>query len=226
MTTYDWPTLRERAIQAFNGDTPGANVETAILTHFQEHPGRVTQLIDAIARKVAEGSIRSGWAILAHELAQKPAQITATDNAERAKQIRLVEKWLTTTGGHIDTEAELVDAVFGPHGRLYLWNEDEQLIAHITELWHEQRPRFAKAELESEQRQAEQSELLKRLRKNTCPAGIGKTAADEHAMRVHAEIERARLAYLASIAPDQDDDEPDDDQLATPGPDHTGDLWR
>lgn len=149
MTTYDWPAMRDRAIERFNGDTPGADLEARILTHFREHPGKVATLIEAIGRRVTNGQVNSGWAILARELDTKPANIQADDNAERAKHLRLAEIWIRNTGGYIDSQDELEDEMFGDRGPLRDWPE---LKPSIVALWTEQRPRFTVAELEHVER--------------------------------------------------------------------------
>src|SRR5690349_19556959 len=100
MTTYDWIELRERAIAVFQGDTPGADLEHRIVTHFSEHPGRVRDAIESVGRRVTNGSVRSGWAILLRELDAKPAKARATDNADRAKAIQKARTWIANAGGY------------------------------------------------------------------------------------------------------------------------------
>ena len=194
-TEYHWPDTRNKAIQAFNGDTPGDQIETAILTHFQEHPNRVNTLIDAIGRRVAQGQVRSGWAILHHELEHAPTDITATDNRERANQLRLAETWIRNTGGYIDRQTELEDELFGDRGRLRHWPElRDQTIA----CWLEQRHRFEAAEREAEERGRRNAATLERIRRHT--TSPTNPEADKHAERITAEVERARNAQLARTA--------------------------
>lgn len=197
-TTYAWPEMRDRAIALFNGDTPGATIEATVLQHFRDHPGRVLTLIETIGRRVTEGQIRSGWAILAHELEQTPPDVKATDDVDRAKQIQLAEAWVRKTGAYVDSEAELIDELYGDRGRLRNWPETKP---QIVALWNEQRPRFATAEQEAVERQARQADTLERLRK----ASRGAPNPDQHAELVQAEVERAHLAYLEQLAPDNDD---------------------
>jgi hypothetical protein len=204
MTTYAWIEERERAIAKFNGDTPGAELEAAILTHFREHPGRVHTLVDAIGRRVTDGSVRSGWAILRSELDAKPADIQATDNAERAIHLRLAEQWIKNTGGYIDTQPELEDALFGDQGPLRQWPD---LKPQIVDLWRKERPWFENTAHDEVQRQARQGETYRRLRRMTHTADPKER--DAHALRIAAEVERARHAqeraeYFASLARDED----------------------
>lgn len=160
MTTYDWLQLRDHAVELFNGDTPGAELEHRIVNHFTEHPARVAQAIDNIGRKVATGTIRSGWAILARELDAKPAEARAVDNADRAKAIILADAWLLNAGGYIDNQAELEDELFGERGRLKRWPEHRST---IIAKWREMRDAFDAVETESAAHQAHQAALRRSL---------------------------------------------------------------
>lgn len=206
MTEYLWGAVLARG-QTLFGEPPGPALEQRVLAHFQTEPNRVTNLIESIGKRVAAGTVTSGWAILDKELARAHPDVRADDSSEKTQQILLVETWLRTTGGHIDNEAELLDEVFGPRGRLYLWDKDEPLIAHILELWHEQRPRFQAAEAEQLERLHTQGETYRRLRK-TMRYTANDLEPDEHAHRIATEIERARLAYLESLRPDDEPDQP------------------
>lgn len=203
--SYAWPETRDRAVKAFNGDTPGDATELAIIAHFQDHPGRVVNLIDAIGRRVTQGQVRSGWAILKHELDHVPSDIVATDNAERATHLRLAELWIRHTGGYIDREEELVDALFGPQGPLREWPDLE---VQVVESWTRERSRFADAEAANELRLAHQAETLTRLRRNVTAADPAE--ADAQALRVAKEVRRAReaadrLAYFDNIELPEDE---------------------
>lgn len=203
-TTYDWLELRNQGIQLFN-DTPGAELEARILKHFADHPGRVHTLVHATARKVAAGKVHSGWAILLRDLETQPQNVQATDNAERALHLRLAETWIRNTGGYLDRESELGNALFGPQGPLADWPE---LWHPILELWQAERARFAKAEQEAERRALHQADTMRRLRNATTTADPAQ--ADAHALRIANEVHRARqaageLEYLERLAPDNDD---------------------
>lgn len=206
-TEYHWPDTRDRAITAFNGDTPGDTIEAAVQHHFKEHPGRVHNLIDAIGRRVATGNVRSGWAILNHELEKTTSDVVATDNRERQQHLKNAEHWIHNTGGYIDRESELIDCLFGPTGPLKAWPE---LQPQLVEAWHRERPRFTKAEEEAEMlartRVEHRAATTTRLRKATTHSA-GATEADAHTSRIAHEIERARLAWADTIAPDPDEAE-------------------
>ena len=161
-TTYTWPELRQHAIDAFAGDTPGQAIEDRVTAHFQTTPARVATLIDGIGRRVQAGTVRSGWAILDRELNAKPANIQATDNRERGLQFSLAETWIRNTGAYLDRESELVDALFGDQGPLRQWPDMQ---AHMVEVWAEQRPRFRRTERAALKRQRRQAKVrqLRRL---------------------------------------------------------------
>lgn len=201
VTTYIWAELRNHAIQVFNGDHPGAALEDAILHHFEREPTKVATAIDQIGRQVANGKIRSGWAILDRELNHQTPNVVATDNAERAKQLQLAETWIRNTGGNLDRPEEVEAELFDPHlGKLRHWPETRD---QILALWTEQRHRFTQTDAEAIERMAHQAATLKRLRKASRGA-LTHESADAHAERVMAEIERARLAYLETLAPDNE----------------------
>jgi len=63
-----------------------------------------------------------------------------------AQAVELAARWLANAGWLLPTEAELTDALFGPHGRLRAWASDEPLRARMLAVWLELRP--AAAELE------------------------------------------------------------------------------
>jgi len=196
-TTYDWPTERDRATNLFNGDTPGPAIEANVLHHFHQHPGRVHTLIGAIGNRIAKGaSITSGWAILNHELNTKPAPVVATDNAEKAKQIHLAEQWIRNAGRDIVDHHELVDELFGVHGRLHDWKSDHDLHDRLLELWRSHHWETLAATVEADQRGQRQGDVYRRLRTMTHHAE-GDQAADDHATRIAAEVERARTAANA-----------------------------
>lgn len=135
-TSYDWPTTRTRAIQAFNGDTPGQTLEAAIVIHFQAEPVRVLGLIDAIGRRVSQGQVRSGWAVLRHELERKPPLVTASDGDAQEMAVRLAEAWIRNVGHLVDREEDLIEELFGVRGRLRWWPD---LQPRMTELWRTRR---------------------------------------------------------------------------------------
>lgn len=187
---YDWQHERDHAIGLFNGDTPSAELETTILHHFQQHPGRVHQLITAIGQRVHDGKIRSGWAVLHTELTRPIPTVRVVDDTERETQALLIEHWITHAGGYIDLETELLDEVFGHHGRLYRWRDNPQLRQRVLDHWRQHRPRFQHAEHDTEQRLRDQRELRERLRAATT-ASDPDSAAD-HVDRVQRVIDHAR----------------------------------
>lgn len=160
MTTYVWTDLRNHAIDSFNGETPGAELEQRILTVFTHHPQIVAAGIDYIAAQHAGGTIRSPWAVLAvHvEKATTPSDVTATDSRDRDKAIRNAEQWIRATGLHIDRQTELLDALydiggFGDKGQtLAPWAADENLRQRMVALWQEARPAAEQLDAELDDR--------------------------------------------------------------------------
>lgn len=189
IVTYDWTEIRDQAIELFDHDQPGARLEEAILTHFQDHPARVVDLIQAIGRRVQAGGVRSGWAILRTELDRKPTgALVANDQTERHKAVHLSEQWLRNTGGYLDREDEIIDELFGDRGRLRHWPD---LQPRILELWRELRPRFVQADLEAVERGRRYQAQRERIRQ-AASATSSEVDPDEHAANVHAEVARVQ----------------------------------
>jgi hypothetical protein len=113
--TYDWPTLRERAIESFGGDYPFGAQEQTVIDAFTEHPRAVAAAIDKLAEGYKQGRIRVPWAVLRKEaegIIAEPAAVTATDTSERERAIECARSWLANAGVHFDREEEVREELF------------------------------------------------------------------------------------------------------------------
>lgn len=140
---YDWPTERDRATRLFGGDTPGPALEAGIIEVFTTNPLAVTQAIDRVAERWANGNIRSPWAVLRIEAVKAitPQQyVQATDNTTRALAEARVEQWVRAAGLHFDVWPEVHDEVFGHLGKLHTWADDQALVARVRAAWDTHRP--------------------------------------------------------------------------------------
>jgi hypothetical protein len=163
---FVWSTTRDRAIECFRGDTPGAQLEDTIVAHFEREPQRVIDAVEQIGRSIQRGGPNapvSGWAVLAKSLTTvTPQERVVSDHAEMARQLAIAETWIRNAGGNIDREAELIAELYDEDlGRLRHWPDTQ---ADIVAIWREQRPRFERTEREAEERQARQAEALRNLR--------------------------------------------------------------
>jgi hypothetical protein len=207
--TTTWAQTKHQAIQAFNGELPNAITEQMILEAFQAEPLATLQALHSVIEAFKAGRARSGWAVWKSRIVTitQTADVTV-DAYDRPNQVRLTEQWIRNSGGYLDRIDELHDACFGPHGRLYLWDEDQELIDRIHALWQEQRPRFHAAEVDSDERIRQQAATLKRLRKASSGA-LTRDDAELHAQRIAGEL--ARLAQAPAVFEPYEDDEDGDE---------------
>jgi hypothetical protein len=153
-TETTWADTYQTTVDAFGGTTPGQQLETQILTHYQQHPAATQTAINKIAARYKDGKIHSPWPLLLKELqrATEREHITANQDRERDQAIHLTEIYITNAGLYIPTETELLDDAFGNHGRLKQWADDQQLRDRIAEHWRQQQPRIKAAQPETLQR--------------------------------------------------------------------------
>jgi len=142
---YVWTEHRERAIELFR-EAPSAVLEAEILGEFGVRPALVVSTIESVARGVAAGTIRSGWAILRSRLASASAglELVVVDPSERERRIKRAEGWLLAAGVHFDREAEVLDVLFEAPGErsepvLGPWRSDAALREQMVERWRELR---------------------------------------------------------------------------------------
>ena len=173
MTTYHWPDLRAQAIEHFNGQTPGPQLEQDIIDIFEQHPQTVAAAITRIAGRYRTGTITSPWGVLRADLqrATTSPDITATDSTDRDKSIAVAEQWIRTAGCHYDRPSEIEHELFGDarihptvdprtgeaivsptDGLLTPWAHDLNLRQRILQLWEHERPRGEQAEADHQAR--------------------------------------------------------------------------
>ena len=208
--TTTWATVRAHAIDGFNGELPTATTEQALIDAFQLEPLAVMHARDQVIEDFRAGKCRSGFAVWRKRVETVTAlRDVQVDISERPKAITIAETWIRNAGGYIDREDELISELFDPHiGRLRHWPD---LQPRMTAYWLEQRHRFQQAEREAEERQARHATTRERIRSAIGPSVID---PDKHAKLILAEVERARLAYLEQLAPDEADDPAQDDHDA------------
>lgn len=111
----DWPTVRARIIQAFDGEQPGATLEQQIVDLYENNPAAVIDSIDAIATSKKAGRVQSGWGVLRKAAAERATRKT-NPTVSKEKAVRRAEQWIRNAGCYIQSEQELVDALFGTTG--------------------------------------------------------------------------------------------------------------
>jgi hypothetical protein len=203
-----WAELKHTAIEAFNGELPNALTEQEIVTAFEQEPEAVLVALHAVIEAFKAGKCRSGWAVWKSRIQTVTSTPDVTvETSNRPKLVKLAEAWIRQAGGHLDRAEELQDALFGHHGSLKAWADDQILVDRMVALWYEQRPRFVTTELEAEKRQREHADRQHRLRKAS-EGALTPAQADEHAARIAAEVQRAKEAFAKAL----EDDDPWGDQ--------------
>lgn len=209
--TVDWADVKHQAIQDF-GELPSAETEQTLIDAFKLEPAAVLRELEAVTQDVRNGKARSGWGVWKSRVktALTRTSIVADTSNNRAKQIRLAEAWITTTGGYIDTQTELDDELFGDRGRLREWPE---LRDRMHGLWTDQRPRFVTAETAATERLQRQGDTYRRLRpRKRCAYCNTIHRSDTPACKAHRSLlsedhrhQTADLDYLDQIAPDPEE---------------------
>lgn len=152
--TYVWSDVRDRAVEAFGGELPGAEVENATIEVFGRRPALVVATIEAVAEAKQAGSIRSGWAILRTRLRDEEAraEISVTDESDQRKRVSRAEQWIRAAGKHFDSESEVVDELFGERGLLRGSRDDLRVRTRMVSLWREVRSEGEQIEREAIER--------------------------------------------------------------------------
>lgn len=118
MTHPTWAETRGRISVAFKGEPIVSQAMHHKLEQaYAANPTKVLSLYPSIAEKLANGTLRSGWAVLAKAAA--PNTIVEANPLEaRAQRIRNTDQWLRTAGAHFPTWNECWDELFGDRGKL------------------------------------------------------------------------------------------------------------
>jgi hypothetical protein len=159
-----WDDLRDEASQAF-GETPGPNLEAELQRLHAQRPQHVESTIRRITTRFTEGStIRSPWAVVAHELEHAPAPLTTSpsDTRERDLRIRQAEAWIRNAGLYCDLEREMISELFDPGGMLHPWRTIA-LEQRMAELWNNERPRGIAAEEDAIRRAQERIAIREKI---------------------------------------------------------------
>jgi hypothetical protein len=195
--TYDWQTVRRRAIKRFHDELPHAETEAKVLEAFQANPHAVVVLIDQLGDELDRGSsIRSGWAVLAKRCSpalDAGAPVTATDAQQRVRAIRQAEAWIANAGIHFDSATEVEDELtrlLRDSGGL-----TEILRERLIARWRELRPIGEQLAQDEAARAAAWIESRKML----AEAAVAKVRALEEL--AVAELEAARLEKAREKAP-------------------------
>ena len=167
----DWAELRHHGIEAF-GEFPRPETEARIITAYELHPAQVERVIDTAAVDLNEGTIRSGWAIVAKRcetLTSPPSNPTRAGGATREKAIARADQWLHNAGCYHDqteailhlcdtngllanyAQAELVNDGPGTPARLHTTG-DETILNHIRAQHQLEHPRGQAADTAAEAR--------------------------------------------------------------------------
>lgn len=150
MNEHRWSDTRQHAIEHFNSETPGAQLEQDIIAHFADDPERVIRTINRIADQHKRKPLNSPWAVVRADLNRTAQQdVVASATAGRAKHIERAKNWIRNAGVHYDRESDVEAELFGDdftRGRLHDHREDPNLREELLAYWRDQRPRGEQAE--------------------------------------------------------------------------------
>jgi hypothetical protein len=152
---YEWSALRHRAVEAFGGDYPAGPQEQEIIDAFELDPVAVQAAVDKVGERYKQGKVRIPWAVLrkeAEQIRNPPSEVTASDESSREKAIVRAESWLRVAGLHFDREQEVAAHLYGHHGPLEHFPEDEVLQLQMLSLWRKLRPEGERGEAEAQDR--------------------------------------------------------------------------
>ena len=96
----------------------------------------VTAWLEATGKLAGELKRPAGYLLAGVRSGELPA---AQVDRERELQIHLAERFIANAGWGLPTEAELVDELFGRHGKLRAWAGDELLVARMVDAWRRAR---------------------------------------------------------------------------------------
>jgi hypothetical protein len=136
-----WQETYDQACSRFGGQRPGHALEQELIEAYEQRPVAFRAAVDKLADRFAAGKVRSPWPLVKAELAQdaQRATIVADDSSERELQVHLAERFIANAGWGLPTEAELVDELFGRHGKLRAWASDELLVNRMVDAWRRAR---------------------------------------------------------------------------------------
>jgi hypothetical protein len=151
-----WRELYDDACTRFGGQTPSRSTEAALVEAFESRPATVQRAVAKLGDRYAARKVHTPWPLVLAELDQdaKRADIVADPDADpgRERQIHLAERYIANAGCFLPTEAELLDELFGYHGRLKAWADDEPLRRRMVDAWQAARPAAERTEREQLER--------------------------------------------------------------------------
>lgn len=85
----------------------------------------------------------AGWFLAGIRTGRLPGEQADTS---RTTKVRLAETWIRNAGHYEPSEQALLDALFGEHGRLKTWADDQALRDRMVKLWEAEHPRGVAAD--------------------------------------------------------------------------------
>jgi hypothetical protein len=140
MTEIDWATIRDRAIEQFDGQTPRAADEERIIDHFEHQP---TVVIQAITEMAKADKVTWKWSALAARLDRaggSERNPVVQTGPTRTQAIAAADNWLRHAGLHLDRWDEVHDELFGDRGYLHEWRAQKALVDRYQSAWETIRP--------------------------------------------------------------------------------------
>jgi hypothetical protein len=147
VTDIAWADALNRGIELF-GDAPSGGLESDLIQQFKTRPDLFLEKMEELGRKVRDGTVRSGWAVLRTSLrGVDPAVVD--DGGIRTKRERAARALIRNAGLYYEKPDQIIDELFEGDGLLAQWRSDVALQAEMVAYWQELRPLGIQAEAES-----------------------------------------------------------------------------
>lgn len=143
--TTTWAYEREKATRLFGDASPSHQTDAEVAEVFARHPAAVVAEIAQLASAFDAGRVHSPWRALQAKLPKIVADSSPV-NVGREDRFRLAEVWILNAGLYEPTEESLIGALFGEHGTLKAWANDQAMVARMVALWRAEKPRGEQAE--------------------------------------------------------------------------------
>lgn len=127
--------------------TPGQQIELETFS-----PEYVQAWLEATEAQGNAINSPAGWFLAGLRSGRNPGDPSAQRDASREKLITLAERETRNALLYCPDDLDYLDAIFGQHGRLKAWADDQTLRARMLALYHAEKPRAQQADQERDER--------------------------------------------------------------------------
>jgi hypothetical protein len=140
---FIWNDVLAEGVALFDGAEPEGDLEGRLLRIFQQDPVQLVSAIRAVG-ETQEPLVQDPWVTV--ELHVRAERLTGPGeqlNSRRTQPLPLsariesAERYVRNVGSEFETEAELLDDLFGHSGRLADLAADQELRARMLNVWRD-----------------------------------------------------------------------------------------